>query len=70
MGVFLVIKVCGLLVHGDRPRLTKGYRNRIRAFKHLIEANKIAEDDLERIKGHLAYAQTVPNGGGQTTPTM
>jgi len=53
------LKVYGLLVHGERPRLTKGYRNRIRAFRHLLEAEKITEEDLKRIKGHLAYAQSV-----------
>jgi hypothetical protein len=53
------LKVYGLLVHGDRPRLTKGYRNRIRAFKHLVEENKIEEKDLQRVMGHLAYARSV-----------
>ena len=28
------LKVHGLLVHGTAPRLTKGYRNRIRAISH------------------------------------
>jgi hypothetical protein len=53
------LKVFGLLVHGDRPRLTKGYRNRIRAYKHLLERDKIATKDLARIRGHLAYAESV-----------
>jgi len=53
------LKVHGLLVHGKRPRLTKGYRNRIRAYKHLLEVNKVAENDVPRIKGHVAYAKSV-----------
>lgn len=53
------LKVYGLLVHGEHPRLTKGYRNRIRAFRHLLKVEKVAEKDLKRIKGHLAYAQSV-----------
>ncbi len=53
------LKVHGLLVHGDRPRLTKGYRNRIRAFKHLIAAEKISAADMPRIRGHLAYSDFI-----------
>lgn len=53
------LKVHGLLVHGEKPRLTKGYRNRIRAFQHLLDADKLDEDDLQRIKGHLAYAKHI-----------
>lgn len=53
------LKVHGLLVHNDTPRLTKGYRNRIRAYEHLLTSGKIRGDDLAKVKGHLAYAQLV-----------
>jgi hypothetical protein len=53
------LKVHGLLIDGEYPRLTKGYRNRIRAFKHLLEGDKVAEEDIPRLKGHLAYARSV-----------
>lgn len=53
------LKVHGLLVHGNSIRLTKGYRNRIRAFKHLAAKNKIADRDLTRIHGHLNYASQI-----------
>lgn len=53
------LKVHGLLVHGPRPRLTKGYRNRLRAYKHLLAAGKIAEKDKNKIQGHLAYAKLI-----------
>lgn len=53
------LKVHGLLVHGMTPRLTKGYRNRIRAFKHLLALGKIKDDDLLRVQGHLSYADFV-----------
>lgn len=53
------LKVHGLLVHGARPRLTKGYRNRIRAFNHLLANGKIAEADMKKILGHLAYANCI-----------
>lgn len=53
------LKVHGLLVHGLTPRLTKGYRNRIRAYRHLLITNKIAPEDLSRISGHIAYADHV-----------
>jgi RNA-directed DNA polymerase len=50
------LKVHGLLVSGDVPRLTKGYRNRIRAFKHLTLQGKINATDIRKISGHLQYA--------------
>lgn len=53
------LKVHGLLVHGNRPRLTKGYRNRVRAYNHLLSAGKIIEEDLPKIRGHLAYARFI-----------
>lgn len=52
------LKVHGLVVNGLTPRLTKGYRNRIRAYKHLKNTNKI-KDNKEKIQGHLAYADQV-----------
>lgn len=53
------LKVHGLLVDGDVPRLTKGYRNKIRAFKHLLKNRKVKERDLPRIKGHVEYADSI-----------
>lgn len=53
------LKVHGLLVAGDKPRLTKGYRNRIRAFRHLLAAGKIKPADIAKVLGHLAYAKSV-----------
>jgi RNA-directed DNA polymerase len=55
------LKVHGLLVHGEKPRLTKGYRNRIRAFKHLLAKEAIDPEDVARVMGHLSYAQSVDN---------
>jgi len=53
------LKVHGLLVHGDKVRLTKGYRNKLRAFRHLHEKGAIRVDDLARVRGHLSYASAV-----------
>ena len=50
------LKVHGLLVHGDTLRLTKGYRNRIRAYRHLWNSGKIAREDQRRVRGHIQYA--------------
>lgn len=50
------LKVHGLLVHGDTIRLTKGYRNRIRAYQHLKSKGTIQDCDLAKINGHLNYA--------------
>ena len=53
------LKVHGLLVHGTAPRMTKGYRNRIRAYRHLLAKGLIRVDDLPKVKGHLSYADQV-----------
>ena len=53
------LKVHGLLVHGNRIRLTKRYRNRIRAYRHLLTQNKLKERDMRKIIGHLNYASQV-----------
>ena len=53
------LKVHGLLVHGESPRLTKGYRNKIRAYKHLMNSQKVKEKDLSRIQGHINYSNSV-----------
>lgn len=53
------LKVHGLLVQGPTVRLTKGYRNRIRAYRHLLDAGRINANDLPRVRGHLAYAHAV-----------
>lgn len=53
------LKVHGLLVHGTVPRLTKGYRNRIRAFKHLLEVGRVSEADKPKLLGHLAYSRFI-----------
>ncbi len=57
------LKVHGLLVNGEKPRLTKGYRNKIRAYKHLQFNNKIEPEDEERIQGHIMFAESVENWG-------
>lgn len=55
------LKVHGLLVHGDSVRLTKGYRNRIRAYRHLLAHGKISNEDLKSVLGHISYANYVEN---------
>lgn len=52
-------KVHGLLVHGVRIRLTKGYRNRIRAYRYLIDKNMVRPDDMARLQGHVEFADSV-----------
>jgi RNA-directed DNA polymerase len=58
------LKVHGLLVHGSEPRLTKGYRNRIRAYRHLVLAGKVVAEDQAKIAGHISYAQQVESASG------
>jgi hypothetical protein len=49
------LKVHGLLVHTDAPKLTKGYRNKLRAYRHLAANGKLV-NDVTRVQGHLSYA--------------
>ncbi|WP_184353638.1 reverse transcriptase family protein [Xanthomonas arboricola] len=53
------LKVHGLLVHGAQARLTKGYRNKLRAYAHLIKNGLIQEGHKLRVKGHLRYGEQV-----------
>jgi RNA-directed DNA polymerase len=53
------LKVHGLLVHGATLRLTKGYRNRVRAFAHVLKNEKVKNEDVKKLKGHLSYANQV-----------
>lgn len=53
------LKVHGLLVHEDKPKLTKGYRRRIRAISHLLSVGKISEAEMPAALGHLSYAAAV-----------
>jgi RNA-directed DNA polymerase len=53
------LKVHGLLVHRENLALTKGYRNKIRAYKHLLRKGRIADGDRKRVTGHLNYAAQV-----------
>lgn len=53
------LKVHGLLVHGDEIRLTKGYRNRLRAYRHLASKQEIKQSDIAKINGHLEFARSV-----------
>lgn len=53
------LKVHGFLVHNDKPVLTKGYRNKIRAYRHLLLQDAVKPDDLAKIKGHLNYSDYI-----------
>lgn len=53
------LKVHGLLVHGDVARLTKGYRNRIRAYQHLLSTKGVDAADVATIRGHISYSKFV-----------
>lgn len=57
------LKVHGLLVDGVKPRLTKGYRKRIRALNHLMIHGKVSSKQLLKVNGHLNYAKQVENWG-------
>lgn len=53
------LKVHGFLVHTAKPRLTKGYRNKIRAYTHLLNAGKLDAEDIDTIRGHVNYGKFI-----------
>lgn len=53
------LKVHGILVHGEKIRLTKGYRNRLRAYRHLFDHMLIKKIDISMVTGHLNYGDYV-----------
>lgn len=53
------LKVHGLLVKEDKVTLTKGYRNKIRAFRHMVEQGRVSEDDMPRLTGHLKFSEFI-----------
>ncbi|MEP0474933.1 MAG: reverse transcriptase family protein [Nisaea sp.] len=53
------IKVHGLLVSGEKLRMTRGYRNKIRAYKHLLKNKNIQEVDVARIIGHVNFSNHI-----------
>lgn len=61
------LKVYGLLVHESRPRLTKGYRNRIRALKHLKANGRLDPEREFEANGHLAYESSIQKHIAQLT---
>ncbi|MEA3050290.1 MAG: RNA-directed polymerase [Sphingomonadales bacterium] len=50
------IKVHGLLVQRDGIRLTKGYRNQIRAYSHVLATRGGTAADSAKLRGHVQYA--------------
>jgi hypothetical protein len=56
------IKVHGLLVTGSKVNTTKGYRNQIRSFTHIIKTKQIIENKDELI-GHINYNNYVQRTG-------
>ena len=53
------LKVHGLLIKEDKISLTKGYRNKIRTYKHIIKTKELSERDLKRIKGHIEFSEFI-----------
>ena len=53
------LKVHGMLVHGPKLRLTRGYRNKLRAFQHVLAKGLVHEADQPRLRGHLNYSAMV-----------
>jgi RNA-directed DNA polymerase len=61
------LKVHGLLIKDENVRLTKGYRNRIRALRHLLKSDKIAEERIKSAVGHINYANQVERAAKDTS---
>jgi hypothetical protein len=53
------IKIHGLVVRGGSLRTTKGYRNKLRAYAHILSTRGERVTDRRVLIGHLQYARHV-----------
>ncbi len=53
------IKIYGLVVRGPSVRTTKGYRNKLRAYAHILSTRGDQTTDRQVLIGHLQYARHV-----------
>lgn len=53
------IKIHGLIVTGQNVRTTKGYRNKLRAYKHILTTRGDHIEKAHTLRGHLRYEQQV-----------
>ncbi len=53
------IKIHGLLVDGPHVRLTKGYRNKLRAYEHILLTRGGEATDRHVLSGHVQYGHHV-----------
>lgn len=51
------IKIHGLVVSGSNVRLTKGYRNKLRAYQHVLSSPRGAVTNAANLRGHIQYAK-------------
>lgn len=54
------IKVHGLIVNRENLRLTKGYRNKVRAYRHILAKGEHVRDHAT-LRGHVLYHEHVSN---------
>ncbi|WP_084739956.1 reverse transcriptase domain-containing protein [Frigidibacter mobilis] len=53
------LKVHGLLVDGKSVKLTKGYRNKLRAYSHVMQSGSCRPQDVARLSGHIRYSRHI-----------
>ncbi|SDI56677.1 Reverse transcriptase (RNA-dependent DNA polymerase) [Salipiger marinus] len=53
------MKVHGLIVNCGEVKLTKGYRNKLRAYRHVLQSGLCKKEDACRLEGHLNYYSQV-----------
>lgn len=58
------IKIHGLLVSDGTVRLTKGYRNKLRAYKHILKTRGYQVENNRKLLGHIQYGMLVTNKSG------
>lgn len=61
------IKIHGFLIGADSIRLTKGYRNKLRAYAHVIETRGGDANEVGKLRGHLNYALHVEGKENQSS---
>jgi RNA-directed DNA polymerase len=53
------IKIYGFIVNGNKVRTTKGYRNKLRAYEHILQTKGEKAINRKIMTGHTQYAKHV-----------
>ncbi len=57
-------KLLGLMINASSVSLPRAYRNRLRAYKHILDSKGVNAEGYVKLAGHIAYARSIENCEG------